>query len=70
VSPQEAAGVSEGIPADSLGLSLLIAGLVEQAEATVERALELEPESRTTQGLADFIAMVRAGERARPERWP
>jgi tetratricopeptide (TPR) repeat protein len=51
-------------------LALLIAGNVSEAQAVVENSLRLDPSDELTQGLAKFIASVRTGRAARPDRWP
>jgi len=51
-------------------LALLIAGDVSEAEAVAEKSLKLDPADRSTQHLAKFIASVRSGRAARPDRWP
>jgi hypothetical protein len=51
-------------------LALLIAGNVSEAEAVVEKSLKLDAADRSTQHLAKFIASVRSGRVARPDRWP
>jgi len=51
-------------------LALLIAGNVSEAQAVVENSLRLDPSDELTRGLAKFIASVRTGQAARPDRWP
>jgi Flp pilus assembly protein TadD len=51
-------------------LALLIAGHVQEAEETVQSALQLEPENQITRNLAGLIAAVRNGRVPRPRRYP
>jgi tetratricopeptide (TPR) repeat protein len=54
----------------NFALALLVAGDVSQAEAVVENSLKLDPTDKITRNLAKMITSVRAGQTARPDRWP
>jgi hypothetical protein len=65
----ELRGEDVGLQAN-YGLALLIAGRVEEARATVQAALDREPQDEITRHLLAWVEDVRSGKKPRPTRLP